>query len=754
MPAKEPAHDAKSTPTSAERDGETSKDANQHDLLPPRPLTFIERLAKIPVLPENNQESILVRPMMRYPSQRETKVHAYKVHQDLKAQELHDELQKVTRARLPDWRKLLGDMMLATPLYLNGVVEVHIPPQQAHLFLGFGKDGSLLSDIRLRTGSYMELESRPRQDGSAVLRISGPRSAIDQAVTDIVKMTKAVKVILLDTSAETVLHNGLAIEGPAKVNATEGLSSSPAAQVDEGANVKASAKGDDRQSILPVSSITVPHTRHSVMPRQPIYFKTKASGVTKPAFWTRKSFEEYVYTLTHGIMPNSLAGRLYPEGVTHREEVTKQLHRIFNDPATREAQSPHAFKIALKYMARQGPGSRPDTRALFVRMESMGMDMDTSVFNILAADCVNQRDLRNFASCIYLMLQRGLEPNFRTWLLFLKLIENEQVKRYILQVMHSRNLLSDPRHLAIVALIMAPYDAERAVRQGWHLAPFLSSQEKLYGRNWLSHHVSHRTLDRVLDVLLKHSQFPGAEELIDYMIRHPTLKPNVVTLNIYLHHAKNQKKVRQAVDMVSKLGKHKIIPDSISLDHLFTLFRQMDRAHCLDVIWQYSLLTAKTQYHMRNRIGGLFHKGFQDNWHIGLPEIQSLSKAEQVEAATFTLLLSTAKRMLQSPIDTDRDLVKKLVGQAHMMRSEGWVPTAGGLGEALSEAMERDFRFREGLSKGEWVVEGVSVSAKKGLASKEWSAEQEQKLLEDAAADERKVKRGLEEVEVMDAVEI
>jgi hypothetical protein len=693
---------------------------------------------------------------MQYPNQRETRVHAYKVHQDLKVQELHDEMQKVTRARLPDWRKLLGDMMVATPLYLNGVVEVHIPPQQAHLFLGFGRDGSLLSDIRSRTGSNMELESRPRQDGSAVLRISGPRSAIDQAVTDIVKITKAVKVVLLDTSAETVLHNGLAIEGPAKVDATEGQECTSVAQMNEGANVETSADGDprERQPTCSAPLITVPHTRYSVTSRKPIYFQTKADKLKKPDLWTREAFEEYVYTLTHGIMPNSLAGRLYPEGTTHREEVTKQLHRVFNDPATRESQSPHAFKMALKYMAQQGPGSRPDTRALFVRMESRGMDMDTSVFNILAADCVNQRDLRNFASCIYLMLQRGLEPNFRTWLLFLKLIENEQVKRYILQVMHSRNLLSDPRHLAIVALIMAPYDAERAVRQGWHLSTFLSSQEQLYGRNWLSHHVSHRTLDRVMDVLLKHSRFTDAAELIDYMIQHPTLKPDVVTLNTYLHHAKNQRKVRHAVDMLTKLGQHSIIPDSISIDHLFTLFRQMDRPHCLDVIWQYSLLTAKTQYHMRNRVGGSFHKGFQGNWNTGLPDITSLSKPEQVEAATFTLLLATAECMLQSPIATDRDLVKRLVGQAHMMRGEGWVPTAGGLGEALNEAMERDFRFREGLGNGEWVVEGVKVSAKKGLGTKEWSAEQEQKLLEDAAAEEQKLEPEPEEMEVMDADEI
>lgn len=708
------------------------------------------------MLPENNQESILVRPMMRYPNQRETKVHAYKVHQDQKAQELHDELQKVTRARLPDWRKLLGDMMLATPLYLNGVVEVHIPPQQAHLFLGSGRDGSLLSDIRSRTGSNMELESRPRQDGSAVLRISGPRSAIDQAVTDIVKITKAVKVVLLDTSAETVLHNGLANEELAQPSAPEEQRASSVAPVDDGADAQAHVHGDsiERQPTSSLPVIAVPHTRYSIRSRKPIYLQTKANEIAKPASWTRESFEEYVFTLTHGIMPNSLARRLYPEGTSHREEVTKQLHRVFNDPATRESQSSPAFKMALKYMSQQGPGSRPDTRALFVRMESRGMDMDTSVFNILAADCVNQRDLRNFASCIYLLLQRGLEPNFRTWLLFLKLIENEQVKRYILQVMHSRNLLSDPRHLAIVALIMAPYDAERAVRQGWHLPTFLSSQKQLYGPNWLSHHVSHRTLDRVMDVLLKHSKFSEAEELIDYMIQHPMLRPDVVTLNTYLHHAKNQKKARSAADMLLRLGEHRILPDSISLDHLFTLFRQMDRPHCLDVIWQYSLLTAKTQYHMRNRIGGLFHKGFEGNWNTELPDFKSLSKSEQVEAATFTLLLSTAERMLHTPIETDKDLVKKLVGQAHMMRSEGWVPTAGGLGEALNEAMERDFRFREGLGKGEWVVEGVRVSSKKGLGSKEWSAEQERKLLEDTFVEEQKVEPGLEESEELDADDI
>lgn len=641
----------------------------------------------------------MVRPMMEYPHPRETKVHAYKVHQDLRAQELHDKLQRATGTRLPDWRELLEDMMLATPLYLDGIVEVHIPPHQAHLLLSPEREGSVW-DIRSRTRSYMELETRPRNDGSVILRVSGARSAIDEAITSAVDVTEKIKVVLLSNGVETVLHDAVT-----KNEATNGESTNDEATNEDGFR------------------ISVPYMRYNISSRPPIFLKTQANGVPKPDVWTKESFEEYVYTLTQGIMPNSLAGRLYPQGVTHAAEVTKQLHRTFDYPAARPAQTLEAFKMALKYIARRGPGSRPNTRALFLRAEKNGMEMDTTVFNILAENCVKQKDLRNFAACVQLMLRRGFEPNIHTWMLFLKLVQDEQVKRYIFQAMHSRNLVSDRRNLATVALNMASYDAERAVRDGWYLKTFLDSQRELYGHGWLSFSHAHHTANRILDVLLKHSKFPEAEEFIAYMTMHPHINLNVITLNICLHHAKIHKHMRFARAMVDRFEKVGITPDAISLDHLFSLYWQKSWPHSIDIVWQYSLLVLKTQYHMRVRIAGLFHTGFKNEWDKKELDVRSLSKAEMRQAGLFALLHTSAKKLLQGPVGADRDgiLMKRLVGRAHTMRDEGWVPI-GGLGALLDEAAEKDSRFYKGAEEGHWVLEPVELPKEKSLSKEEWSS--------------------------------
>lgn len=711
--------DASSTPTSVV-DNDEATESTRRVSRPslPKP-SFIERLARIPLSTHGSQGSILVRPKMDYPNKRETKIHDYKMHKDLRAQEFHEAQRRITKTKLPDWRKLLETMMLATPLYLDGVVELYIPKDQSYLLLDQEREGSLW-DIRSRVGGYMELEKRPREDGTMVCRIAGTRKSIDESITAAVNLTKKLKIILLSNGSETVLHDETSTRNRLEDGTIQGqdLADNRADLVLE----------PSPRTSLETRLTSVRSLRYDRLSQQPIVLRDQASEVPRPEVWTKESFEEYIYTLTHGVLPTSVASRIYPAGTTHAAEVTKQLHRVFSYPATKSAQTLGAFKIALNYMARRGPGFRPDTRALFVRAEKNGIEMDTAVFNILAGDCAHQRDLATFSSTINLMLRGGLEPNIRTWMLFLTLVQDEQVKRYIFQAMHARNLLSDHKHLAMVALNMAKYDAERAVREGWQLDSFLRSQAALYGPGWYRWSHGHYTLNRILETLLKHSKFDEAMEFLNELGPRPGF-PNHVTLDLCLHHARVHNHMQFARSMLARFERCDIAATSQSIMHLFSMYWRKQWPHSIDALWQYSLLTLQTNYHIRIRIAGILRKGFANDWDQRLPNISDASsspssRAVLNEAGLFSLLLTSAKNLLEDPTvgaenRDSRALMTRMLDRAHDIRAEGWTPQGGGLALLLENAAEKDSRFHEGTKKGAVILEPMEVPREQSLPKQE-----------------------------------
>lgn len=643
--------------------------------------TFAQRLALVPVRP-HDADSILVRSRMEYPHPKETLLNDHLRHREMEAQKRHEALALAKNESLPNWRRVLQELTAATPRYMDGVVRVLMPKAANDVLLNPDAENSLW-DIRSRTHCYMVVEKERDPDGNIVLKISGPRTAVERAIDDIVQVAQKVTVLLLSGSGETVIHDGIDEHAAELATASRGT---------------------------PISNIG--QTRSLDRSLKPSILTTTARDIPKPSQWTKQTFEQYVATLTRGYLPVWRANILYPEKeASHQHAVVKQLVKVFYDPKTQASLSGAAFRIAFEYIARRGRVFRPQARFLFDRMEKLGIPTDTTIFNLLIESTIHDKDLRNFSNCVFLMIRRGHEPNFKTWLLFLRLIQSEEVRRYILQAMIHKNLLVTPENMAQVALEMARFDAERAMQHGLDVETLLAEQSRLYGPEWLRFAGATTTCNRILEVMAKHGKWDLVNKFVDFMASRPSpyVYPDANTLNICVEHARVQTYARSAIDLVGRFEDLGIQTEMGTLQSLFMAFWYHNMAHAMDIVWQFALLTGRTTSDMATRFTEILEMGSRLGWDADAIPAQSATiptAKRPKQYAMYALLMASSREKfkVENPA-TRKHLLKVLRQRGLQMRAEGAVVPHRSLARALREAAERDSRFHKNLTKGSWIIE-------------------------------------------------
>ncbi|KAL1869989.1 hypothetical protein VTK73DRAFT_2859 [Phialemonium thermophilum] len=589
------------------------------------PTGLIDRLEKLPVRQHGDRESVLVEPRIQYDNRLETRRSERKNHQGLVAQQLIDGDGDGTPPA--NWRQVLHYLATWTPKHSECTVEVAIPTEAADRLLSDEADS--LWDIQSRTGVALQFSGdRKPGEHSRTLVFTGSRSALDTAIADLLRITKKATGVRLPLEGLTTGHDASALR-----------------KVDN----------QDQSSTIPV-----PIPKGGPGPVRPYTLTVRACDIPRPATWTAQSFEQYVSALTTSRVPSTLVSRIYPKGTSHDEAVIQQLHEVFNDPAARAALSRSAFKTALAFMAKKGPAFRPHARALFVRMDMFGMRMDTDAFNILAELEVKSRNLRGFANIVKLMVKRGHAPNLNTWLLFLRLIKSEEVRRYILHAMDRTGLLDGSKGIRRVAMELAAHDIDRAIQQGKDLDTFLANQERLYGPNWLSRKAG----NRVLEFLGRSGRFDDCATFINIMAATRSARPDVVTLNTVLTHYKLRGHLNKAVDMLERFDQATdalaaVVPDVITYHLLFEMSWRHKSPHVAGLIWRYSWLVNKTPYRMRARLKPFIHSAIRASG-LTSARVARLSDAADThdsvsenEVTTSTMWqpveLSAASEELQQP---------------------------------------------------------------------------------------------------------
>ncbi|KAL2148377.1 hypothetical protein VTH82DRAFT_2297, partial [Thermothelomyces myriococcoides] len=378
-----------------------------------RPPSLVERLSRVPVRPHHPHDSVVVKPVTQYPDMLENREALLKHHRDYTHQ-LRLERRRPTR-QVDDWRTVLNKLIKWTPPHeRRGRIKVVIPKHSVALLSSDHERN--LWNIRSRTDCDMMLY-RPVDEAAPFdpyIVLSGQPTAMTAAVDDILKVSKGVTVVNLDDSPHAGLESSQAGQPP-----TEGL--------------------DD--SAFTATKV-IPHQMS--VPCRPYRLDMRADQIPRPGEWTIRAFQQYIAALIMGDLDPSRAQELYRDGETHIRVVIRQLHEVFNDPAASAAVSLPALKLALRFLAEAGATYVKDARALFDRAEELGLRVNTDTYNQLAEASVRCKNLPAFGTTISQMVRHGYKPNLGTWLLFLRLIQPEEVRRYILQAMDTKGFFLDP----------------------------------------------------------------------------------------------------------------------------------------------------------------------------------------------------------------------------------------------------------------------------------------------------------------------
>ena len=662
----------------AEKDDHSIRaSTNATELANPIASTFVERLARVPVRRHGPRQSVLVQPPTVYAHKAETRRSQTKSHRAIVRQHRLDCVRIANSSPAPDWRRILWNLGRWTPEYspkhVDDVIKVIVPQDAIETLVSEGENSarSIRSKIRNLSMKIHLGDSGDVKDELPYVLLSGPREAVGAAVQEILKLSKHITVVAL-SSGETVIHDGL------------------------------SATLEANPELL----ITVPHRAPSSTPRSSRSAAIPPSEIPQPAKWTRRSFLEHTAILVSTRTAPSLSSKRCPAVTSHEQAVITQLHKVFNDPTTRDALSCDALKLALSYMARNGETSRPDIRALYARMETVGLPMDTAVYNILARSAVAAKDLVFFATVLRLMSRRGHAPNLSTWILFLRIIEAEEVRRYILHAMDRRGLFRAPNAVKLVSFELVSADMECAIQQGKDWESFSADQDRLYGNDWFSR----SSANKIVEVLGRHGKFDEILTVVDRMFVEPSCLPDTVTLNTVLTHCKLQNNFNEALRVLQRFGPRvSTVADPITYHLLFSMAWKARSPHTMAMIWRYACIVDGTSYSMRRRVdmlllGGRGARRTLEPFRLESPgeekEGNDLPHAASTESA---LLLHefTAPHAAQeaSPSPAGASPVRaKLVAEWYKAHYENEEP-ASLLSDLLAETLKHDAQVRKDLKE-------------------------------------------------------
>ncbi|KAK4190726.1 hypothetical protein QBC35DRAFT_489584 [Podospora australis] len=332
----------------------------------------------------------------------------------------------------------------------------------------------------------------------------------------------------------------------------------------------------------------------------------RADEIPRPApgTWTKESFTNYVSALVNGRVTNER--RLYghegpPYYDVHRRVVTQLLMNLFRDSSVSHAVSLHGLKLALHYL---GKNSNIDASlSILSRGRTLGLPLDATVFNLLAETAKNKSDLGAFEFCVKRMLANQVRPSFRTWRLFLDIIEAEEVRRYIIACMQRKGFFESRSNVLSVMEALAGNDAYRALQLGQNLEQFFRSQAEIYGPNWRLTTVA---ANKIITTFGRNGHFGLITELVKYMlVSSPSAKckPDNHTLAILLTHVERHNRFDLAFQYIAWFEHKQIKVDEKA--KILTLFKMAWRntlPHLASAIIRYAHLKNTVPWQIKRAV--------------------------------------------------------------------------------------------------------------------------------------------------------
>ncbi|KUI74412.1 hypothetical protein VM1G_10024 [Cytospora mali] len=545
--------------------------------------------------------SVLVEPAKIYPDKREARESWRAHHKSVSAQVYFQRTRRnsiesriATSAHTTDWRRVLGLLAKNTPRQPKGWIEdgikIELPESVYARIMDEGGDFKV-GAIRRRTGVSIKASRGENPGDRPSLLLSGSRQAINMATEELRSISQSITITRLSHLAP----------------------------------------GEERKESFDKKEFVVPPlTREEGGPFRRYKVDYNISTVPWPDTMSHQAFEGYVASLTDSVILPHLDTKLhnptkYAVLLDHERAVARQLRHAFTRRDGQPWASCSALKLALSFLCEKGDKYLPEARSIFMSMDQKGLRMDVDVFNILLRAPTKTRHLQKFQQTLLIMTRRGLAPNLDTWMLFLCMVESVEVRSYILQSMHMKNLLGTPIAIQRVAEDMARFDADHAIQQGKDLNTFIQEQDERYGPDWLTRDAG----NQVLDVLCRYKLYKEAFQLLDRMHARAesipaqftadviAARPDVVSFNTIISAAKRHAKFNVMGNTIRKMKTVAFAtqPDRITLHLLFESAWHLRMPTTVSIIWRYAALARLTTYRMRHRVAALlaFQPGMADS---------------------------------------------------------------------------------------------------------------------------------------------
>lgn len=535
----------------------------------PMPEGLLDRLAGLPVRAHGVRDPVLVPPVTEYPNARETHIAAWRRRNAILHQQWLEDRRRENGVKLSgNWRLILRRLHSNTPedaiQCTANEAKIFVPNKDSFLHTPDGE--SFVASTRRETGCTV-VDWEDGEDMPCLL-LRGAKDRVADAINRIVRVDNMVKIVACSGSTNITLFDATVPPVPGTWDTlTEGF--------------------------------------HILLGEDVYYTEHDVSLLPVPSEWQPSSLLDYVKTLVQSRMKLDCQRITYRDGMTHEAAVSRRLLEVFCSGVPDSALTIEAVNLALTYMCRDNiPYTYP--LRFFSRMKAR-IPFNIHTYNILFDAVSRQKDPVEFHRHLLDMLRDGFQPTFYTWLLFFRLFEAEEVKRYVLHVMKSKNLLLARGSMAILSHEMIEHDVYRALKLGHSLDTFLASQNGLYGPHWLNV----RSGTRLLDVLGRYGRFKDMMRIVD-MIFASTLEETIPAkraLTAILVHCQHYGSAHNAIQFLGMFEKRGVHPDKYGWEALFQLMSQGRKPHQLSIVWRYALLSNNSSWKMRREaIRLLFNK--------------------------------------------------------------------------------------------------------------------------------------------------
>ncbi|KAI0522009.1 hypothetical protein F5B22DRAFT_513516 [Xylaria bambusicola] len=647
---------------------------------------FLRR--KIKTQPLSSRVKPMITPIIQYPTKHAMKRSLGKHVLSKKRQALHEYYLEVLDKPPNNWRSTLDFMIRHTPK-VGEILDFKIKIGKS----AAAQARATLSDLdtnlwqmQQRHNCNVHIESGFFEDEPLVLNLSGSSVSIRGFLLELVRNTGKISVVkVLDPTLDI---SSLTFWGD---NSAEGQE-----------RIKLIGQGE---TTAEDELMTVYGTKNGFieMAKQPKYklydLTTRADEIPRPAAWTRFSFEQYVAKLVLGRVPAHLHRSLYPLGSDHQSTVVHLLTKVFSSEDSRAAMSVTALKMALQFIHSRGPVFRPAARTISIQAEQQHLSLDAEVYHTFLVSASRRGDLQGFNSVMRAMHRKGHYVRAQTWIAFLQMIKEPQIKRYIMKKMTGRGLGSLQPVLAEMGRQEVVLELEYSANTELSIQRMVDAQDSKYGPSWLNA----ITLNRIIDILGGRENLEACHELLALISRDRRVQADQCTLNTMMAHTLS---IPGKIALLSRLPG--VRPDDTTYHKLFQPAWKQRLPNMLRVIWRYAVFSGRANSKMRHRLSVLMqHQLEWSKQRAFLKECEGIIFGRRELAACG----------IETGDDAGGKGIRRLV-DLYIEDAGGQLPLVP-LGTKLQEAYEMDMKIhklkREGTDLSASVQDSLTVEIPLGM---------------------------------------